>query len=137
MVRSYHSVVRRIENARGERRTTDIHPSKPICKEILKLLKRYDIIHYDNIDEYCKGGIKVKLNCSGIPSCINEVNHNRLNPKNLNEKIIKHLKTVELTYKCKGEEYSVILEVDKYPVAYEIARKLSKNYDLSTGRSLS
>jgi hypothetical protein len=131
MGRSYHSVVRRIENAREEKRTTSISPSKPICKEIFKLLKRYSIL-----DEYCDEEISIKLYYNSIPSCINDINHNRLSAERINEKIIKHLKEVEVTYQRKGKKYSVNVKADD-PVAREIAKKLSRKYDLNTGKCLS
>jgi hypothetical protein len=131
MVQGYKSIVRRIEDAKERTRVISINPSRELYKSIIHIIKKY-LLDYRKI-LYQDTRLSVTYTVSDIPFTINEINHNGLSQETMNEKIIQHLKEVEVICRIKGNEYKVVVDRSE---GQRILRILSKGYDLSTGEKL-
>jgi hypothetical protein len=131
MVQGYKSIVRRIESARERTRVISINPSRELYKPIIRIIKKY-LLDYRKI-LYPDTQLRITYTVKYTPFEINEINHNGLSQETMNEKIIQHLKEVEVICRIKGNEYKVVVDRSE---GQRILRILSEEYDLSTGEKL-
>jgi hypothetical protein len=132
MVQGYKSIVRRIESARERTRVISINPSRELYKPIVRLIKKQYLPDYRKI-LYPDTQLSVTYSVKDTAFEIKLINHNRLSQEKMNEKIIQHLKEVEVICRIKGNEYKVVVDRSE---GQRILRILSKEYDLSTGEKL-